>query len=305
MRIFFICSFLLFLHFSSQAQIIERIQAQIGEEMVSLIDLKNFQKQLRLDLVSSSLLLTEIYKKSELLKDKNKLLDFMITRKMLFQVAKQEKLSSFSKKDIEKHFLLIKGKSSHKEFSSKLKKADLNLKSLREQILIDLKNNLLFAQFVVPKIIISEQDIESYHFNKYNQALFKNFEYEFVSVSFREDKKAGLLKKIKDTPLDSLEEIARSLNLEHKNLKLKDKEIQKLFKKELDKLSVSQISPLLLIGDSYYVLQLKWKQPQISPKEQKKKEQIEKTLYKKKLKEEIQKWVEKKRASFSIIRHPL
>ena len=299
----FTFSFLLLFYLNSQAQIVERVQSQVGEEMVSLIDLKNFQKQLRLNLIIPSLLLTEIYKKSELLKDKNKLLDFMTIREMLFQVAQQEKLPTPSKKNIEKNFLLLKGKASHKEFSGKLKKASLNLKSLKEQILIDLKNNFLLVQFVVPKIIISEQDIESYHFNKHNQSLFKSFKYEFVSVSFTEDKKEAVLKKISDKVLDNLEKIAHSLGLEHKNLKLKDKEIQKTFKKELDKLSVSQISRLLIIGDSYYILQLKWKQPQISSKEQKKKEKIEKFLYKKKLKEEIQKWIEKKKTSFFIIRH--
>lgn len=300
-----VCSLVFLFSFNSQARVVEKIQAQIAEEMISLIDLKNFQKQFRWGLVPSSLLLKQVYKKSELLKDKNKLLDFMITRKMLFQIAQQEKLPEIPKKNIEKRLSSIKGSSSHKSFSRKLIKAGLTLQDLRQQILMNLKNDLLLSQFVVSKITVSEQDVESYHFNKYNQALFKNFEYEFVSINFTENKKEAVLKKLLGKTSDNLEEIARSLKLEYKTFKLKDGEIQSLFKKELDKLSVSQISPFLLLGGSYYILQLKWKQPQISPREQKKKGQIEKFLFEKKLKEEIQKWIEEKKASFSIIRHSL
>ena len=302
---FIICSFLCFFSLSLHAQIVERVQAQIAEEMISLIDLKNFQRQLRSGLVPSSLLLKQLYRSPELLKDKNKLLDFMISRNMLFQMAKKEKLPELDKKALEKSLRQLKGSLSDKTFARKLKKVGLDLKDLKQQILMDLTNNLLLTRFVVSKIVISEQDIESYHFNKYNQPLFKNFEYEFISVSFPENRKEEILKGLSGKASVQLEDIARSLNLEPKTLKLKDKEIQKLFKKELDKLSVSQISPFLLLGNSYYVLQLKWKQPQISLREQKKKKEIEKALYKKNLRKETQKWVERKKASFSVIHHSL
>ena len=97
--------FLVFLFLSSlslplQAQIVERVQAQIAEEMISLIDLKNFQRQLRLELVPPSLLLKQLYRRPELLTDKNKLLDFMINRNLLFQIAEKEKLLEIDKKVI-------------------------------------------------------------------------------------------------------------------------------------------------------------------------------------------------------------
>ena len=304
MRTFIFC-FLFFFSLDLQARVVEKIQAQIGEEMISFIDLKNFQTQLKLALVPSSLLLKQMYKKPHLLKNKKSLLDFMITRNMLSQIAKKENLKEVLKKNIEQQLNRLKGSSSHKNFSKRLKRAGLSLKSLREQILIDLKIDLLLAQFVVSKIAVSEQDIESYHFNKYNQPLFKSFEYEFISVPFAEDKKPAVLKKLSDDAEDDLEDIARSLDLEYKSLKLKEKDIQKQLKKELDKLSVSQISPLLIFGDSYYVLQLQWKYPQISPQEQKKKNQIEKFLYEEKLTKEIRKWIEKKKAGFYITVHSL
>ena len=299
----FIFSFLFCFSLGPQARLVERIQAQIGEEMISLIDFKIFQTQLSLALVPSSLLLKQMDKKPRLLKNKKALLDFMITRNMLVQIAKKENLKEIPKKDVEQQLNRLRGSSSHKNFSKRLKQAGLSLKSLREQILIDRNIDLLLTQFVVSKIAVSEQDIESYHFNKYNQPLFKSFEYEFISVSFAEDKKPDILKKLSNEGTDDLKNMARSLGLEYKSLKLKGKDIQKQLKKELDKLSVSQISPLLILGNSYYILQLQWKSPQISPREQKKKKQIEKILYEEKLTKEMKKWIEEKKAGFYISYH--
>jgi len=302
---FLVFPYLFFFSLSLQSTVVEKTLAQIGEEMVSLIDFKNFRKQMRLKLVPPSLLLKEKYQRTSLLQNKNTLLEFLIDRNILYQTAKKEKLPEAAEKDIEARFHQLKGSVSHKTFATKLKKAGLSPKTLKKQILMDLTNDLLLSQFVISKITISEQDIESYHFNKYNKALFKTFEYEFVSVRFSEDKKEAILKKFLDKDLTDLEKTALSLGLEYKTSRLKQKDIQPVFKKELDKLSVSQISPILIFGDSYYILQLKWKHPKISPDEQKRKNQIEKLLYEKKRKEEIHKWIEEKKASFSIIRHSL
>ena len=302
----FIFSGFFFFALNSQALLVEKIQAQVGEEMISLIDLKNFQKQIRLNLVPPSLLLKYVYSSKKLLKSKSKLLDFMITRSVLAQIAKQKQLPEIPKKNIQKVFLRLKGSSSHKKFSIKLKQAGLSVKTLKQEILIDLKNDLLLSQFVISKIAVSEQDIESYHFNKYHQALFKTFEYEFATLNFKENKKEAVLRLLKkDKDLVELKEVAEFLNLEHKVLKLKEGEIQKFFKKELDKLFVSQISSVLFVNNSYYILQLKWKTPQISTAEQKKKNQIQTILYEKKTRQEIEKWIEEKKTAFSIRKHSL
>lgn len=302
MRIYLV---LLFFSLSTSAQLVERVQAQVGEEMISFIDLKNFQKQVRSKVFSSPVFLKPMFKRSQLLNSKNRALDFMITRELLAQLAEKEKLPNVAPAEVEKKLRQLRGSSSHKNFSIRLRGAGLNLKTLREQLLTNLKIDLLLSQFVVSKITVSEQDIESYYFNQNGRSLFNSFEYEFISVQFTESKKSAVLKSLNQNTSGDLEEIAKSLGLEYKNLRLRGEEIQKQLKTELDKLSISQISPFLIIGDSYYILQLKWKHPLISPREQRKKQQIEQALYKKKLAEEIKKWIEEKKAGFSIIRHSL
>ena len=300
-----ICLFLIFFSFSLPAQLVEKVQAQVGEEMISFIDLKNFKKQLSWGWITSSLLDQPAFKKSLLLKNQKKLLDFMITRNMLSQLTETEKLEGISEKKVEQILHRLKGSSSHKKFSIQLQSAGLNLKTLRKEILKDLKIDLLLKQFVVSKITVSEQDIESYYFNKYNRPLFNSFEYEFVSVQFSEKEKPAVLKNLGRSVPEDLEEMASTLGLEHKSLKLKEGEIQQQFKKELRRLSVSQISPLLIVGNIYYILQLKWKYPLINPQEQKRKVQIEKILYKENLAKEMKIWIEEKRAGFSIVQHSL
>ncbi len=295
---------LLFFCAPLQAELVERVQAHVGEEMISLRDLNQFQRQLKAGLVPSLLLLEEVYEKPLLLKNKTQLLNFMIDRSMLFQIAQKEKIGEISKSEWEKRRNQLPG-SSRKNFAQKLKFVGLNEAKLKEQILRDLKIESLLRQFVISTITVSEQDIESYHFNKYGQGLFKSFMYEFLSLSFSESQKPLVLKKLESSTTEDLNQLARSLGSETKSWKLPEKDIHPLFETELKKLSVSQMSPIILMGGDYYILQLKWKQAQIQPKDQEKKQRIEKELTKKKLKEEIKKWIEEKRTGFSIVIHSL
>jgi len=302
MRLLIFISFF-FLSLNLSAQLIEKIYAQVADKMISFIDLKNYERQLKQNLLSLPALLKGSFTKKNLLKDRKKLLDFMIVREMLFQLAKKRGLPEASQTEVEKTIQKLQGASSHKNFSRKLQKARLDLKKLQENIAINLRIDSLLNQHVASKVTVSEHDIESYHFHKYNRHLFNRFNYEFVLVSFSEDKKPAVLKQLEDQKNIPLENLALSLGLESKKLKLKEEDIQKVLKKELKKLSVSQISPLFKLRGKHHVLQLKWKQAQISPQKMKTKTKIEKQLYQKKLNEEIQKWINKKKLSFPIIQN--
>ena len=294
--------FLLFFMFSGflQAQVIERMKIQVGAEIISQIDGERFSDQLRLRLLSPSLLLEHFYDRSQILNDKRKRLDFMANRKLLAQVAEKSLLTEISKDNVLKKLKTLKGALSNKKFSSKLKKAGLTLEELKQGILTDLKIDELLRQNVFSKISVSKQEVEAYHFKKYHRAIFKSFEYEFVSVKFLENKKEQVLKNLRAGHLIDLKQLARLLDLEFKQMKLKDTEIGAVFLKELEKLSVSQISPVLILNGVYYILQLQWKTPQINPKEMKVKSQIERKIYEQKLSKEIKKWIEEKKSSFFI-----
>lgn len=286
--------------------VVEKILAQIGEDILSLIDFKNFQKQLSLGLIPSSLLLQNVFKKSQLMKDPDLLLEFMIARHILYQTAKKEEnLPKLSSKQVDKALTQLKGKMSHKKFATRIKASGLTLKTLRDLIAVDLTNDILLSFLVLPKVMVSEKEIEARHFKQYQRTLFENFEYDFVSVQFSEDKKSRVLKALKEqTPLP-LEKMAHRLGLETKHSKLKDQDINKIFKTELEKLSVSQNSSVIFLNGNYYILKLKWKTPIISPKEKAIRDRLEKQIHKQKLKTELIQWVKEKKAGFFIKQHSI
>ena len=291
--------FLVLFSFNLPASLVESLRAQVGEEAISQKDLDNFKLQLKQKLIPPSLLLKSLYSPSQLLKSEKLRLQFMIETRMLSQLAEQEKLP-FDEIRLNKELKALQGSLSKQQFSNKLKRAGLNLESLKQSLKTNLQIELLLSQFVLSKITVSDQDIESYHFKKYKKPLFKVFEYEFTSLPFPENKKSQVLKFRQESPFKSLEELSQSLNLEYKTSRLKEDQISKMFKKELDKLSVSQFSPLLFSGDSYYLLQLKWKAPFISPQEKRKKDQIEKLIFDKKLKQELRQWIEEQKSQVFI-----
>ncbi|MCZ0932359.1 MAG: hypothetical protein OXJ52_04300 [Oligoflexia bacterium] len=291
--------FLVFLSPNLQARLVESLKAQVGEEVISQIDLNNFKLQLKQNLVPSSLLLKTLYSPSQLLKNEKDRLSFMIETRLLSQMAQQQKFP-LDETRLNKELKSLQGALSKTRFSKKLKRVGLTLESLKKSLNENSQIDRLLSQVVLSKITVSDQDIESYHFTKYKKPLFKVFEYEFTALSFPENKKNQVLKAQRENPLKSLEELSQSLNLEYKKSQLKEDQIRKMFKKELDKLSVSQFSPLLFSENTYYLLQLKWKAPFISPKEKIKKDQIEKQIFEKKLKQELRRWIEEQKSQFFI-----
>ena len=303
-------TFLILFSFQLKALPAESIKAQVGEEIISQIDLKSFRAQLKKKTQALSLLQT-FYKPSQLLKDEKLRLKFLIERSLILQLAQKQKLTVDSTK-LEKELSLFLQKTypKNKRFSKKTTKAtssfdiapgDLEIVSLtRKTLKENLQINQILSQSVFSKVSVSEQDIESYHFAKYKKPLSKLFEYEFSSLSFPESKKNAVLKAREFKTLESLEELSKKLNLEYKKSRLQEAQINQAFKTELDKLSVSQVSPLILVGDTYFLLQLSWKSALISPKEQEKKARIEKNLYEQKLKQVYREWIEEQKSQFFI-----
>ena len=209
----------------SHSKVVEKTQAVINEQMISLLDLKNFEQQLRLDLAPPDLLIGSLYNKSELLKDRRLLLDYMVKRNLLFQLAEDKEIPNPSSSAVNKVIEDLKGDLSKENFYKKLNQTGLDIESLKKSIVVSLRNKKLLTRFVVSQIRVSEQEIETYYFSKHKKSLFKNFEYEFVSVYFKEDQKPEVIKVIKEG-VTSLEDMAQSLSLDHKALRLKDRDIQ-------------------------------------------------------------------------------
>ena len=325
--------FLFILSYSSfsSAVLLERTQAQVGEKMISLIDIKVFKKREKQDLIPDSLLLDSLYKQSmptkfkrswnnslqldsknqinkkasgkEKLPQEKMALNYLIAREMIWQIQQNQKLKmKHPISDITKTLEQKQGKLSFSQFSSRLKKVGFNSwDNYKDFLTKEQTINFYLMNVLAPKITLSNREIESAFFKTYKRKLFSDYEYDFLLVSFEENKKEQVVRSLqnKDVSKD-FETWTQSLGLSVKNSKLKSKEIGKHIKKELDKLSVSQVSPLLFIGSSYYLLQLKWKEALIDPKDRDKKLQVEKQLSQKKLLQELSSWIQNERNQFFI-----
>lgn len=292
--------FYLFLPFPGQALLVEKVLARVGEDMISLMDLNLYRKQLARQMVPE-ILLFKLMPRRTLLSGKDHLLDFLVSKKVLENLTEGLNFQP-SEKQIQKVVRKIKGRLTHKAFVRKLSRSGLSLKKLREEIALALQVDFLLTQEVVSKIIISENDINSFYFNKNGRSLFSHFEYDITSLAFpRTDEgieRARAAHKANERM--SLEEMSRLFSGQLKTTQLKTGEMQEIMEKALKSLSISDVSDLVPMGDHLYLFRLNWKTPLLTRTAEKVKNQIQKTLFERELKKALTKWLEEKRTGFSV-----
>lgn len=295
----------IFLSFSllSSAKLVEKVVAYIDEEMISLSDLNRFHKQIQRGLVPPSLLLKQVSRK-KLLNQKKARLHFLLNQKMLVKIA-NEKNIKISPQNQKRLFKSMQASWSLREFNKKIKRAGFSLTQFNQHIEMALKIDRLLSQEVASKIIISDNDINAYHFNKYKKNIFRYFEYEFDSVFFPNTKKGQkeLNEFVTLLSSHSFSQAAQQRRVKVNTSHLKFSEVSAAMYKVLKNLSVSQTSQPIPIGNQLYVIHLSWKTPYLRPYEQKKKQKIQKRLFERELKKEINQWIKEQKTNFSIKIH--
>ena len=319
--------FLLFFSTPCSALLLEKVQAQVGANIISQIDVEQLQTREQLNLLPSTVLLDSLYKNKDFHQENSYLfssvmssqkisqknpaqkqkpsslaVNYLIVRELLWQEYNKppsptQASMRFDNPDISQTFKEKQGKRTSTQFKAVLKTAGFNSSFeyqsfLKQEKIIDLFVMNLFAS----KTNISNRELEAAFFKTYKRKLFSNYEYEFLLVSFTEDEKQAILNSLeKKEHLKDFSQWASSLDLSVKKSKLKSHEIEKTIRPELDKLSISQVSPLLFINSSYHLLQLKWKEALTDSKDQAKKSLLEKELANQKLLQELAHWIQNKK----------
>jgi len=307
MKIWFLAVFLCLAPIKNQARLVEKLVAQVGEDLIFLSDIYQFQKYVGHDLLPDSVLF-KLFAKKALLKNRSLALEFLITSSMLYQLAKAERLA-------------VKPKVFEKDGSIKMNREESSLKNSWAQKLQSQKitldqfwdlvdtyatNDLLISRQVISKIIIPESEINGYYLNKYGKPLFETFTYNFLSVAFPKNKE-GLKKSqffVKAASRDtSFLKLAKRQGLKARSSILNPLEINPKMYKALKTMSVSQVSNPLALDRQLYVLKLKWKEPYLKPTEQKKQMEIRSLLFEKALKKAVKTWIQQQKTSFPINIH--
>ena len=293
-----ICFFCFLFPTSLSARLVEKIQAQVGSQIITSIDIKKFKRLWQENLVPRSPL-DSLYPKKSMLKNPDMILKAMIARKMISQQIPSE-FPAVKEKDFKLQFEALQKPSSKKVFLRKIQRAGWTLQSYQDFVRESLRIQQFLSLSLMPKVSLSDQDIESAYLNQYKRPLFQEFEYEFLTVFFTEEQKDSVIRYLKKNPVKNLNLLARHLGLESKRSKIQGSQIKAEIKQELDKLSVSQVSPLLLINSMYYLLQIQWKSPLISREERSQKEKVEKKLYEMAFNRELEEWLKEQKKQIFI-----
>ena len=294
------CFFSLAFSFPGQALLVEKVIARVGEDMISLMDLKLYRRQLAQNVVPETLLF-KVTSRRVLLSRKGRLPEFMVSKKILESLVEELDFQP-SEKQIQRVVKKIRGRLTGKAFVQKLSRNGLSLKKLRGEVALALKIDFLLTQEVASKIIVSENDINSFYFNKKGKSLFRHYEYDITSLSFpRTDegvKKARAAREAYKSM--SVDEISRTFSGQLKTSQLKTGEMQRVVEKALASLSVSDMSDPIPMGNHLYLFRLNWKTPLLTRAAEKTKTRIHKTLFEKELREALKKWLEEKKTDFSV-----
>ena len=296
--------FCLFLSLSAQARLVEKVMARVGEDMISLMELNSYKKRLSDKTVPDTLLFRIASPRFLLLKT-DSLLNFLVSKKILENLTETLDFQP-SEKQIRQAVKKLRGRRTQKAFAQRLNRTGLSLKTLRKEIILTLKIDFFLTREVISKIIISENDINSFYFNKNRSGLFKHFEYDITSLAFPRTeegiKKARSARKTLGKM--SFEETGRVFSGELKTLRLKTGEMRGAMEKAVQPLSVSDVSHPIPMGDNLYLFRLNWKTPLLTRAEEKTKNKIQKILFERELKKTLEKWLKEKRTGFAVKTFP-
>ena len=300
MAVKFSLFFCLAFSFPGQTLLVEKALARVGEDMISLMDLNFYRRRLARDMVPESLLF-RLTSRRALLSKRDQLLDFMIFGKILENLTEDLDFQP-PEKQIQRVVKKIKGRLTEKAFVQRLSQSGWSLKALRAEIALALKTDFLLTQEIVSKIVISENDINSFHFNQTGKSLFKHFEYDVTSLAFPRTeegiKKARSARKAYGKM--SLAELSRTFSGSLKTSRLKTGEMRAAMEKALKTLSVSDMSGPVPLGNHLYLFRLNWKTPLLTRTAEKTKNRIHKTLFERELKKALKKWMDEKKTEFSV-----
>ena len=276
----------------------EGIQAQVGTQIITSVDVKKFQRLWQAQLVPRSPL-DSLYSKKRGLKNPEEILRTLLSREIISQQIPPE-FPPVKEKDFQQEWKALQKVGGKKALLRKIQKAGWSLGDYQDFVRESLRMRQFLELSLMSKVSVSDQDIESAYLNQYKKPLFQEFEYEFLTVFFTEEEKASVIDYLKKNPVKDLNLLASELSLESKKSKIQGSQIKSEIKQQLDKLSVSQVSPILLINSMYYLLQIQWKSPLISTQERSKKQKIEKNLYEMAFNRELEEWIKEQKKQVYI-----
>ena len=303
--LFFICFGFSYLTLAKEV-VVEKTLAIVEGEMISLMDLKETRRRLKAGFLDDFILLS-LFQKKQLINKSSALLEFMIYEKLL-DISAQESNMEIKEVQLKQEVEKIRKKKrlSKKAFSRWLVKNRWTSASYRSFLRKSLLRKRLVQQEVIEKIQISDEDLNTYALQKEGKALFSTFEYDLSYLLFSLGKEGELqaqraFKLIsQDNSLFDKGEGGGAKKGQFKKIKLSA--LSSSIREEIKKLSVGQVSPVLVSPAGRHIFKALWKTPVITAKNQKRKARLSVLLFEELFKKKLKSWLENRKAR-AFIQH--
>ena len=289
--------------------VVEKTLAVVEGEMISLMDLKEARQRLKAGWFDDSPLLLLYQKSTKVIRSQTSvLLEFMIYKKLL-DISAKENAGQIEPAQLRAELNKIrkKKKLSKKAFSRWLVRNKWTSASYRAFLRKSLLRKRLIQKEVVEKIQLSDEDLNSYALKKEGKALFSTFQYDLSYLLFPKSpagqqsaEKAFKLISKDSSLFDKWESGGGVLKGQFKKIKLSS--LSSSIRKEIKKLSVGQVSPVLDLPRGWHIFKALWKSPIITAKNQRRKARLFALLFEDRFKQKLKSWLEsqKNRADIQV-----
>lgn len=278
-----------FLSISVLARTIETTVATVDDEMIFLSEVKSYRKLLASSLAPSGVLF-RLRAKKDLIKNRKRLIDFMIDERVLKSQLPENQFSSSREEVLRKE--LKRKKISNKSLKRKLLKIGFSLDQYQDILYY----NDLFEKWIQTEIASTTQvldtDINDYFRMKTGKDFFKQYKYNLNQWKFDFSQKGKLEAK-------EFSKQAKRKNTSVQMISLAGEQMNNALRKTISKMNVGQFSEPVCFGVHCYVFELL--QRSFLVNNQKETEKLRSKIFQERFLSKLKNWMEDKRKA-SIIK---
>ena len=175
---------------SAKAELIERIVAIVNNEIITLTDINNYTERLKAGGLTDDLLIPDEATKQGILSDRNKLLQTMISERLIDSEVKRQNLQvPIEKVEQEIRSIARRNNMSRENLRDAIQQRGVTFASYQDFIKTGLERQALIEKSVTSKIKITEQDVLNlYAQNNRASGGTQAYEYTLAHAVFLKEK---------------------------------------------------------------------------------------------------------------------
>ena len=296
--------FLVFFPDLSKSKILEKIQAVVNGEIITLTEIEEYKNKLKNGGLLDELLFSEQEVRKKAIKDSEYLLKLLVDERIIdFEVKRQNLLVTEEKVNKEISNIAKSENMTITQLQATLKSRFISYKDYRSFVKKSVERRLLIEKEITSKIKISEQDIISYYLANNPSNSSQIFEYSLAHILLKngDEKKA---KKV-------LKELTSGISFESLTLKystdadsrkqggdfgsFKSGEMITSIEKAIENLKIGETSSLVKTPMGIHIFKIADKKLVKDPAIEKQRKEIFKKLYTQAFKEQLGFWLSQKR----------